>query len=124
VQRPVVVAVGVLQHLRRRGPVEHEETRTARVRLADVEVDGFRPRLRAALHTGRPKAIGDDYLGVDVNVAARLVERAGPDEILVSDVALAGLDPERVSTRRKKSFVLSSPKGVPPGMVVYAATPA
>jgi adenylate cyclase len=96
----------------------------ARARLAAVEVDGFRPRLRASLHTGRPKAIGDDYLGVDVNVAARLVERAGPDEILVSDVALAGLDPERVCTRRKKCFVLSAPKGVPPGMVVYAASPA
>jgi adenylate cyclase len=95
----------------------------ARERLADVDVEGFQPRLRAALHTGRPKAIGDDYLGVDVNIAARLVERAGPDEVLVSDVALAGLDPERVVARRKKSFVFSSPKGVPPGMIVYAVTP-
>lgn len=96
----------------------------ARGRLAAVEVDGFRPRLRAALHTGRPRAIGDDYLGVDVNIAARLVERAAPDEVLVSDVALAGLDPERVSARRKKSFLLSSPKGVPSGMAVYAVNPA
>jgi adenylate cyclase len=96
----------------------------ARERLAEVEVEGFKPRLRAALHTGRPKAIGDDYLGVDVNIAARLVERAGPDEILVSDVALAGLDPERVSARRKKSLFFSAPKGVPADMVVYAVTPA
>jgi adenylate cyclase len=96
----------------------------ARARLADVEVDGFRPRLRAALHTGRPKAIGDDYLGVDVNVAARLVERASPDEVLVSDVALAGLDPERVSARRKKSLLFSAPKGVPSDMVIYSVTPA
>jgi adenylate cyclase len=96
----------------------------ARDRLSEVQVDGFRPRLRAALHTGRPKAIGDDYLGVDVNVAARLVERAGPDEVLVSDVALAGLDPERVVAKRKKSFVFSSPKGVPSDMIVYAVTPA
>ena len=96
----------------------------ARARLAEVEVEGFRPRLRAALLSGRPKQIGDDYLGVDVNVAARLVERAGADEVLVSDVALAGLDPERVSARRKKSFVFSSPKGVPADMVVYSVTPA
>ena len=96
----------------------------ARERLAEVEVDGFTPRLRAALHTGRPKAIGDDYLGVDVNIAARLVERAGPDEILVSDVALAGLDPERVSARRKKSLFFGAPKGVPADMVVYAVTSA
>jgi adenylate cyclase len=95
----------------------------ARERIADVHAEGFRPRLRAALHTGRPKAIGDDYLGVDVNIAARLVERAGPDEVLVSDVALSGLDPERVVARRKKSFSFSSPKGVPSDMVVYAVTP-
>jgi adenylate cyclase len=95
----------------------------ARARLADVEVDGFRPRLRAALHTGRPKAIGDDYLGVDVNVAARLVERAGADEVLVSDVALAGLDPDRVNARRKKNPLFGAPKGVPSGLVVYSVTP-
>lgn len=96
----------------------------ARDRLADVEVDGHRPRLRAAIHTGRPKAIGGDYLGVDVNVAARLVERAGADEVLASDVALAGLDPDRVSARRKKSLIFATPKGVPPDMVVYSITPA
>ena len=101
-----------------------EAVSEARDRLAHIEVDGFRPRLRAALHTGRPKAIGDDYLGVDVNIAARLVERAGPDEILVSDVALAGLDPELVSARRKKSLLFSSPKGVPADMVVYAVSRA
>ena len=100
-----------------------EAVQEARQRLAAVEVAGHRPRLRAALHTGRPRAIGGDYLGVDVNIAARLAERAGADEVLVSDTALAGLDPEAVQTRRKRSFAFSSPKGVPPGMVVYAATP-
>jgi adenylate cyclase len=95
----------------------------ARERLSHVEVDGFKPRLRAALHTGRPKSIGDDYLGVDVNIAARLVERAGADVVLVSNVALAGLDPERVSARRKKSLFFSAPKGVPADMVVYAVQP-
>lgn len=94
----------------------------ARARLLLVEVESYRPQLRAALHTGRPRALGGDYLGVDVNIAARLVERAGADEVLVSDTALAGLDPERVATRRKKSFAWSSPKGIPPGLVVYAAT--
>lgn len=95
----------------------------ARARLSEVEVEGWTPVMRGALHTGRPRALGGDYLGVDVNIAARLVERAGPDEVLVSDTALAGLDPERVATRRKRSFAWSSPKGVPPGLVVYAATP-
>jgi adenylate cyclase len=95
----------------------------ALLRLAEVEVDGHRPRLKAALHTGRPKALGGDYLGVDVNVAARLVERAGAGEVLVSDTALAGLDPEAVQVRRKRTFALTSVKGIPAGMVVYAVTP-
>jgi adenylate cyclase len=96
----------------------------ARTRLAQVHVDGHRPRLRASLHTGRPKYLGGDYLGVDVNVAARLLERAHPDEVVASDVALAGLDPERVVARRKKSLLAGTPKGVPAGMVLYSLTPA
>ena len=100
-----------------------EAVQDARARLAGIEVDGYRPVLRAALHTGRPRCLGGDYLGVDVNIAARLCEKAGADEVLVSDTALAGLDPELVSARRKKSFAWMGAKGVPPGLVVYAATP-
>jgi adenylate cyclase len=96
----------------------------ARERVAGVEVAGHRPRLRIGIHTGRPRAIGGDYLGVDVNVAARLVEKAGPDEILVTDRALAGLDPERVSTRRKKTFLFTKVKGMPDDVAVYVAVPA
>ena len=94
----------------------------AGARLAGVEVAGYRPRLRAGLHTGRPRAIGSDYLGVDVNVAARLAEAAGADEVLVSATALAGLDATRVTTRRKKTFVFRSIKGVPADLAVYVAT--
>lgn len=96
---------------------------SAREALAQVEIAGHRPRLRAGIHTGRPKAIGDDLVGVDVNVAARICQRAGTDEVLVSDTALAGLDPERVSCRRKKSFAWQRSKGVPDGLVVYSALP-
>src|SRR5205807_2758257 len=46
----------------------------ARVRLNDVECEGYRPRIRAGVHVGRPRKIGGDYLGVDVNVAARLAD--------------------------------------------------
>jgi adenylate cyclase len=96
----------------------------ARQRLASVQVAGHRPRLRTGIHTGRPRAIGGDYLGVDVNVAARLVEKAGADEILVTDRALAGLDAERVSTRRKKTFLFTKVKGMPADIAVYVAAPA
>jgi adenylate cyclase len=93
-----------------------------RARLADVSVAGHRPVIRAALHTGRPRSIGGDYLGVDVNVAARLAQKAGPDEVLVSATALDGLDPDRVTTRRKKSFLLARLKGVPTDLAVYSAS--
>lgn len=96
---------------------------SAREALAEIEVAGHRPQLRAGLHTGRPKVIGDDLVGVDVNVAARICQRAGTDEVLVSDTTCAGLDPEQVSCRRKKSFAFTRAKGVPEGLVVYAATP-
>jgi adenylate cyclase len=92
-------------------------------RVGEVEVAGHRPRLRSGIHTGRPRAIGGDFLGVDVNVAARLVQKAGPGEILVSDRALAGLDPEGVTTRRKKAFLFSKVKGMPDDVAVYVAAP-
>ena len=100
-----------------------DAVQVARSRLADVHVDGYRPVCRAALHTGRPRALGGDYLGVDVNIAARLCEKAAGDEVLVSDTALAGLDPELVRTRRKKSFGWAPVKGIPSDLVVYAASP-
>src|SRR4051812_7022264 len=52
--------------------------------LAKVKVDGYDPRLRAGVHWGRPRRIGGDYLGVDVNIAARLAQEAGAGEVLVS----------------------------------------
>ena len=92
--------------------------------LDDVEVAGYRPVIRAGIHTGRPRSLGGDYLGVDVNIAARLAERAGGGEILMSDTAVAQLDTERVALRRKKSFIFARPKGVPDDLTVFAASPA
>ena len=95
----------------------------ARERLEHVEVAGFRPLIRAGIHTGQPQVIGGDYLGVDVNIAARLMQKAGPGETLVSQTSLAGLDTGRVTTRRKKTFVFGRVKGVPEDLAVYVATP-
>ncbi|HET6817844.1 MAG TPA: adenylate/guanylate cyclase domain-containing protein [Mycobacteriales bacterium] len=95
----------------------------AQSRLAGVDVAGLRPQIRAGIHSGRPRAIGGDYLGVDVNVAARLMQRAGAGEVLVTDTAYAGLDADRVGVRRKKSFLFARPKGVPDDVTVYVATP-
>lgn len=95
----------------------------ARERLADVEVSGYHPDLRAGLHAGTPRAIGGDYIGVDVNVAARLAESAGAGETLVSDAALAELDPHVMTARRKLTYRLTRPKGVPSDISIYAVTP-
>jgi adenylate cyclase len=64
-----------------------------RAQLREIEVGGHTPELRAGVHLGRPRKVGGDYLGVDVNVAARVVEAAGGGEVLVSQRACEGLPP-------------------------------
>ena len=51
--------------------------------------------VRAGLHWGRPTTRGDDLIGHDVNVAARIVDVAAPGELLCSGpmLAAAGADP-------------------------------
>jgi adenylate cyclase len=55
--------------------------------LGGIEVAGYRPRMRAGVHWGRPRPIGDDFLGVDVNIAARVADAAKPGDVLVSEAA-------------------------------------
>jgi adenylate cyclase len=57
--------------------------------VRSIEVEGYSPRMRAGVHWGRPRKLGGDYLGVDVNVAARVVSAAKADQVLISDVLLA-----------------------------------
>jgi adenylate cyclase len=89
-------------------------------RVASVNVDGHRPRLRTGIHLGRPRKVGKDYLGVDVNIAARLAESAQPDEILVSDRTLRALDPESVSATRRRFHA----RGAPADLLAHAVRPA
>jgi adenylate cyclase len=55
--------------------------------VTEVDVDGYRPVLRAGAHVGRPQRIGSDYVGVDVNIAARLCEAAPEGGVLISGAA-------------------------------------
>ena len=82
----------------------------ARDRLEGLEVDGYRPELRAGIHLGRPRQIGGDYLGVDVNIAARLVEGASAGEILASEVVVAGLAEDTVHAKRRRWKAKGAPK--------------
>jgi adenylate cyclase len=74
----------------------------AQSRLASIEVEGYQPQLRAGVHWGKPRKVGSDYLGVDVNIAARVGAAAGPMEVLVSKPACAELDAERLTIGRPK----------------------
>ena len=96
-----------------------EAIEEAQRRLADVSSNGYRPRIRAGLHVGHPRKLGGDYLGVDVNIAARVAEEAGADELLVSDRAMALLDADSLKAKRKWRF---SVKGVPKDLTVYSVS--
>ena len=88
--------------------------------VSALTVDGYRPQLRTGLHTGRPHRVGDDYLGVDVNVAARVAAAASGGEVLASEPALSGLDPQRYVVRRRRRL---RAKGAPKDLDVYAVIP-
>ena len=85
--------------------------------VAALEQDGYRPRLRAGLHLGRPRKLRGDYLGVDVNVAARVAEGASAGELLISDAVLRDLG-ERpgLDAKRKRRF---KAKGAPSELEVF-----
>jgi adenylate cyclase len=82
-----------------------------------LSADGFRPRLRAGVHAGEPQRIGDDFIGVDVNIAARLCEAASAGEVFIS---------EAVRERSGEDGFRSEPsdarlRGVPESLSIYRA---
>ena len=89
--------------------------------LDSVEVAGHRPSLRAGLHLGQPRQLGGDFLGTDVNIAARLSEAAGAGEVLVSGVLVSGLaDDQGLELKRRRWF---RAKGAPRDLEVYSVQP-
>ena len=58
----------------------------------EVEVEGYAPSLRAGVHQGRPQKVKGDFLGIDVNIAARVGDAAKGGEVLVSGAAREELD--------------------------------
>jgi adenylate cyclase len=88
--------------------------------LEGVAVEGHRARLRAGLHTGQPRRLRGDYLGTDVNIAARVSAAAGPGEVLVSGPVLAAIDEQELGGLRVKRRRGFRAKGTPPGLEVFA----
>jgi class 3 adenylate cyclase len=98
---------------------------TALEAVKTVEVGGYTPHMRAGIHTGRPQRIGSDWLGVDVNIAARVMDRATKGGLVVSQSTLEQIGEDdfealgvTVKRIRKQLF---SPKisGVPEDLAMY-----
>ena len=88
-----------------------EAALTAQEALENIEDHGYRPRMRAGVHVGRPRRLGGDYLGVDVSFAARVGDAADAGEVLVSDSAAVQLDPELFEVRPSKRLALNDASG-------------
>jgi class 3 adenylate cyclase len=91
----------------------------AKEELKSVEVAGHTPRMRVGIHTGRPQRMAADWLGVDVNIAARVMERATKGGIMVSSSTL-DLVPQTeldalgiVAKRARKPVFAGKTAGVP-----------
>jgi adenylate cyclase len=74
----------------------------AQAAVAEVQVAGYQPHMRAGVHWGRPRKLGGDYLGVDVNIAARVAGSAKADQVLVSGAMLAQLSDRELQTAKPK----------------------
>ena len=93
-----------------------ESTRAVR----EIEVDGYRPELRGGIHFGKPRKLGSDYFGVDVNVAARVADAAGPGEVLISETVCDQIGSSDMELRRRWRF---KAKGAPKDLKVFSAKP-
>src|SRR5207237_1012234 len=67
----------------------------------------------------RPRRIGRDYLGVDVNIAARVADAAQAGEVLVSDPACASLEPAGFELGRSRRL---EAQGAPKELSVCTVT--
>lgn len=100
-------------------------TMAAMAAVKTVDVDGYTPRMRAGVHTGRPLRIGSDWLGVDVNIAARVMERATRGGLVVSQSTLDAISDEDfrtlevVAKRQRRQLFSTKPDGVPTDLAMY-----
>lgn len=100
-------------------------TLAARDALKSVEVEGYTPRMRVGIHTGRPQRLGSDWLGIDVNLAARVMERATRGELIVSEATLQRIPPEEIDTlgvtakKLRKQVFAPKQEGVPADFTMY-----
>ncbi|SUA73925.1 pH-sensitive adenylate cyclase Rv1264 [Nocardia otitidiscaviarum] len=101
----------------------------AKRNLARVDVNGYTPQMRVGLHTGTPRELGGDWLGVDVTIAARVMEAGGNGNTMLSHATLAALEPETlaelgcVPKPYRRSFFAAPLSGVPEDLRIYRLDP-
>ena len=83
--------------------------------ISGIEVDGYQPIQRAGVHRGTPRKVKRDFLGVDVNIAARVGDSAEGGEVLISEPVREELDGRRFKFGHTRE--LSAP-GAPAGLTV------
>ncbi len=97
--------------------------------LRDISVSGYVPKMRVGIHSGKPSKIGSDWLGIDVNIAARVMERAKKGGIMASGPTLDRLPLGRladlgITTKRiRNPFFTGRIRGVPPELTMYQLNP-
>ncbi|MEZ0339547.1 adenylate/guanylate cyclase domain-containing protein [Mycobacterium sp. pV006] len=102
----------------------------AREGVKEVDVDGYSPRMRVGIHTGHPQRLGSDWLGIDVNIAARVMERATRGELVVSQSTLQRIPPEEFDTlgvtarKLRRPMFAHKSDGVPEDFAMYRLKPA
>jgi adenylate cyclase len=84
---------------------------------------GFKVSLRIAVHAGEPLVAGNDLLGHDVNLAARLLDHCKPDRVVVSEAA------KELAEKRLKSVAFTTRRavkirGLSGRTTIYSARPA
>jgi adenylate cyclase len=60
--------------------------------ISKISMGGYKPEQRAGVHKGTPRKVKGDFLGVDVNIAARVGDAAKGGEVLISGAAREQLD--------------------------------
>lgn len=78
--------------------------------------------VRVGIHSGQQTRRGDDLVGHDVNVASRVVNVAGPGEVLISDATRAEINDDLpgVAFEELGPVVM---KGIPDPVRLYRALP-
>jgi adenylate cyclase len=75
--------------------------------------------VRIGGHWGSPRRRGDDFVGMVVNLAARIVDLAGPGEVLVSDALLDAAGDLSSLHARAHELGPVYMKGVPDPVALY-----